>query len=258
MTRFRIFLLAIFLLLLNSRSGFAQIGITHEVGVLVGPASIFTDYGERWNVKNNLENAGLGIGLVHYMTFGYRARCNIYATENFFSDHFKIRTEFDYFYSDLEHFGPVASKDSDGGRLLRAMHGRTSLYEVGAALEYYPLSIRDFSSFAFRFSPYINLGVHYVYYNPGAYSDFGDLNNPKNVFPTFQGGMDFTEGTTWTIAGSVGLRYRFTVVSDLVAEARWQYYDTDWIDGLNINAPQNKFNDFLFWFNVGYVYYLNY
>ena len=245
-------------LLFNQRSGYAQIGVAHEVGVLVGPASIFTDYGERWNIKNNLENAGIGIGLVHYMRFGYRARCNIYATENFFSEHFKIRTELDYFYSDLEHYGPVALKDTDGGRLLRAMHGKTSLFEIGTALEYYPLKIRDFNSFAFMFAPYISLGVHYVYYKPDAYSDLGDLDNPKNVFPTFRGGMDFEGGTTWTIAGSVGVRYRLSVESDLVMEGRWHYYDTDWIDGLNINAPQNQFNDFLFWFNVGYIYYINY
>ncbi|CAN5410263.1 glutamate dehydrogenase [soil metagenome] len=258
MEKSRFIVFFIFLFVVSTQKSFTQIGISHEVGVLVGPASFFTDYGERWNVKNNLENAGFGIGLIHYMNFAYRAECNCYATDNYFNDHFKLRTEIDYFYSDLEHFGPVASKDNLGGHLLRSMHGKSQIFEIGAALEYYPLSIRDFSSFAFMFSPYISLGAHYVYYKPSAFSDLGDLDNPKNVFPTFVGGMDFDGGSTWSIAGSIGLRYRLNVVSDLGIEARWHYYDSDWIDGLNINAPQNKFNDFLFWFNIGYIYYLNY
>jgi hypothetical protein len=254
----RLILFCILLFAVHSQRGFAQLGISHEIGVLVGPASFFTDYGERWNLKNNIENAGFGVGLVHYMNFAYKAECNCYATDNFFNDHFKIRTEMDYFTSKLEHFGPVASKNNFNGELLRAMHGRSQLLEIGASLEYYPLSIRDFASFAYKFSPFVSLGVHFVYFNPDAYSDFGDLNNPKVVFPTFIGGMDFEGGTTWAIAGSIGTRYRLNVYGDLVAEARWHYYDSDFIDGLNINAPQNKFNDFIFWVNIGYVYYLNY
>lgn len=251
------FLLTFFSLLF-AHGSYAQVGISHEIGVIAGPTSFFTDYGERWNVKNNLENAGLGIGLVHYMNFAYRAECNCYATQNYFSDHFKIRSEIDYFYSDLEHYGPVASKDSEGGRLLRGMHGRTELLQIGAALEYYPLSIRDYTSFGFRFAPFISAGFHFVYYNPSAYSDFGPLDNPKNIFPTFRDGLDMEGGSTWSIQGSIGSRYRFNIVSDLVVEARWNYYNTDWIDGLNHQVPQNKFNDFVFWFNIGYIYYLNY
>lgn len=259
MNKFPLTVIFIMLFVFSAQRSYAQLGISHEVGVMVGPASFFTDYGERWNVKNNLENAGFGIGLIHYMNFAYRQGCHNYVTENFFSEHFKLRTEADYFYSKLEHFGPVAKQDSDGGRLLRAMHGSSQVFELGAALEFYPFRIRDYSTFAFQFAPYVSLGLHYVYFKPEAYSDFGSLDNPKNLFPTFRdGGVDLEGGSTWAIAGSMGLRYRLSVVSDLGFEARWHYYDTDWIDGLNIQAPQNKFNDFLFWFNIGYIYYLNY
>lgn len=258
MEKFRFLILLSYFLLLSIQGSYAQLGISHEIGVIAGPTSFFTDYGERWNVKNNLENAGIGVGLVHYMNFAYRAECNCYATQNYFSDHFKLRSEIDYLYSDLEHYGPVAAKDSEGGRLLRAMHGKSELLEIGAALEYYPLSIRDYTSFGFRFAPFISLGFHFVYYKPSAYSDYGPLDNPKNIFPTFHGGLDMEGGSTWSVQGSIGSRYRFNIVSDLVVEARWNYYNTDWIDGLNHQVPQNKFNDFLFWFNVGYIYYLNY
>jgi hypothetical protein len=258
MAKFRILIFLLFLCVLFPQRAEAQIGISHEVGILLGPASFFTDYGERWNVKNNLENAGFGIGFVHYMNFAYQAECNCYPTQNYFSDHFKIRTEMDYLFSDLEHYGPVANKDSEGGRLLRAMHGRTQLLEIGAALEYYPFSLKDYMSFGLRFSPYIAAGFHFVYFKPTAWSDLGDINNPKVIFPTFVGGIDLDGGTTWSLQGSIGTRYRLNLVSDLVVEARWNYYDTDWLDGLNIDAPQNKYNDFVMWFTVGYVYYLNY
>lgn len=251
-------LICVFLFVVNAQRSFAQLGISHEIGVLVGPTAFFTDYGERWNIENNISNLGFGIGLVHYMNFAYKAECNCYATDLYFNDHFKIRTEMDYFFSRLEHHGPVASKDNEGGRQLRAMHGRTQTFEIGAALEYYPLSIRDFTYFGYKLSPFISLGVHYVYYKPDAYSDLGSLDDPKNVFRTFVGGMDFSGGSTWAIAGSIGTRYRLTRSSDLAVEARWHYYDTDWLDGLNIDAPQNKYNDFVFWFNVGYIYYLNF
>ncbi len=258
MIKFRIALLFLFLLL-GRGSSYAQLGLSHEVGILVGPTSFFTDYGERWDIQNNLNDAGFGIGLVHYMNFAFKAECNCYARDNFFNDHFKIRTEIDYFYSRLEHSGPVSKENTDGGRLLRAMHGEAQLLEIGAALEYYPLSIKDFTSFAYRFSPFISLGAHFAYYNPHAYSDFGSLDNPKNLFPTFRdGGVNLESGTTWVIAGSIGTRFRLGISSDLHFEGRWHYYDSDWLDGLNIQAPQNKFNDYVFWVNVGYIYYINF
>lgn len=247
-----------FLCAFTTHKGNAQLSISHEVGVLVGPASFFTDYGERWNIQNNLSNAGLGIGLVHYMNFAFKADCNCYASRKLFSEHFKIRTEIDYFTSKLEHFGPVAAENTQGGQLLRAMHGESHTIEIGAHLEYYPFNIRDFRYSGYRISPYISLGAHYVYYNPNAYSDLGDLTNPKNVFPTFIGGMDFEGGSTWAIAGSLGTRYRMGRSSDLVFEGRWHYYHTDWLDGLNIDAPQNKFKDFIFWLNVGYIYHFGF
>lgn len=138
------------------------------------------------------------------------------------------------------------------------MHGESHLFQIGAHLEYYPFNIRDFRYSGYRISPYISLGAHYVYYNPDAYSDLGDLNNPKNVFPTFIGGMDFEGGSTWAVIGGVGARYRLGRSSDLVFEGRWQYYNTDWLDGLNIDAPQNKYNDFIFWLNVGYIYHIGF
>lgn len=254
----KIFLRFLFFALIFPLKGNAQFGIAHEIGVKAGPASFFTDYGERWNIKNNLSNAGYGIGISHYMNFAYSDKCNYRATESFFSNHFRIRNELDYFYSKLEHYGPVASQKTLGGQLLRAMHGESEIIEGGIHLEYHPFRIRDFTHSGYMFSPYIGLGGHFVSYKADAYSDLGSLENPKNVFPTFVGGMDFNRGSTFSIVGTLGLRYRLGFRHDLLIESRWQYYGNDWIDGLDIHAPQNKYNDYIFWFNVGYVYYINF
>jgi hypothetical protein len=43
-------------------------------------------------------------------------------------------------------------------------------------------------------------------------------------------------------------------------DLRFQYYFfSNWVDGLNPNPEiykENKANDWLVWFNVGYIYYL--
>ncbi|MGB8703751.1 MAG: glutamate dehydrogenase [Gillisia sp.] len=258
MANFRTVLWILVFFFLAKENACAQFGISHEIGVLVGPTSFFTDYGQRYDLVNNIKNAGFGVGLVDYMNFAYRAECSCYTTDKYFNDHFRVRTEIDYFKTKLEHYGPVARKNTGGGKLLRAMHGETQTIEIGAALEYYPFSIRDSRAYSYLLSPFATLGVHYVNYSPSAYSDFGPLSDPANVFPAFKGGINLDSGSTYAIVGSLGARYRLGPVSDLSVEGRWEYYDTDWLEGLNVIGPQNKNNDFVFWLNIGYIYYIDF
>ena len=258
MFKTRAIFILITILSLWSGKAFAQLNISHELGILTGPAGFFTDYGERWNVRNNLENEGFGVGLVHYMNFAFRPECSCRPTKLFFTKHFRIRTEIDYMRSNLDHYGPVAAKNTEGGRQLRAMHGSTELYQAGLALEYHFFGIKEARDFATLFAPYITLGVHYVHYNPDAYSDLGPLDSPKVLFPTFENGVFLESGNTFAIIGSGGVRYRLGRYNDLMLEARAHYYDTDKLEGLDVQAPQNKFNDFVLWLGIGYVYYLNF
>lgn len=237
---------------------FAQFHISNEVGVLAGPAAFFTDYGERFNLRNNLDNEGFGVGLVHYMDFAYRAECTCKRREWFFSKHFRIRNEIDYFHTKLEHYGPTAQGNDESGRILRAMHGKTSLWQIGTSLEYHFYGIKEFRDFGVLWSPYISLGVQFINYNPSAYSDLGPIDSPKVLFRTFQGGLDLERGNSFAIIGSGGFRYHFTRRSDFNVEGRWMYYETDFIEGLSPVGPQNKFNDFAFWISVGYIYVLNF
>lgn len=250
--------ICILVLSLWSSRAYSQLNISHEIGVITGPAGFFTDYGERWNVRNNLENEGFGVGLVHYMNFAFKPECSCRPTALFFTRHFRIRSEIDYMRSKLDHYGPVASKNTEGGRQLRAMHGNTELYQAGLTLEYHFFGIKEARDFAVLFAPFIGLGVNFVHYKPDAFSELGPLDNPKVLFETFEDGIFLDSGNTFSIQGIAGLRYRLGRFNDLQLEARAIYYDSDRIEGLDVQGPQNKFNDFVLWFNLGYIYYLNF
>lgn len=258
MIKSRAVLIVLTVLTLWSWKANSQIRISHEIGVFAGPAGFFTDYGERWNVRNNLENGGFGVGLIHYMNFAFKPECSCRPTQLFFTKYFRIRTEIDYLQSNLEHFGPVANGGGESGRLLKAMHGFTEVYQGGLALEYHPFGIKETRDFGSIFSPYISIGAHFVHFRPEAYSDLGPLDNPKVLFDTFEGGLFLEPDNTFAIVGSAGMRFRLGRYNDLMLEARAHYYGSDTIDGLDVQGPQNKFNDFVLWAGIGYVYYLNF
>src|SRR5690606_22282889 len=154
MTRFSKLLLPVFMLVLLGRSAsYAQggwrIGVSQEIGVVAGPLAFFSDYGLRYNLDTNTGNTGMGIGIVHYINFAYAADCNCYTMDSYFNDHFRIRSEIDFHQTKLNHFGEIASKNNLGGEQLRAMIGNAQVFEIGAHLEYVPLSIRDYTAFAY-------------------------------------------------------------------------------------------------------------
>jgi hypothetical protein len=247
----------ILLFFFGIKAAFAQVGMVgQEIGVVVGPVAYFSDYGLRWNAETNSSNTGIGVGLVYYLNFAYKADCDCYARYSYFNDHFRVRAEMDYHQGELRHYGDISRKSNTGGEQLRAMIANTKVFEIGAHLEYYPLSIRDFTAFAYPISPYLSLGFSFVNYDPYTYSTLGPLED--NLFHTFRGYVDQEPGTTWSVTAGAGMRYRLSMSSDLVMNLQWRYYDTDWLDGLDHDNPQNKFNDMIFWLNFGYIFYLNY
>ena len=56
---------------------FAIVGITtttnaqlaHEIGVIFGPVTFQSDYGQRHDFSTNVGNAGFVIGVIHYLNF---------------------------------------------------------------------------------------------------------------------------------------------------------------------------------------------
>lgn len=247
-----LFLLMLFLFSLGSEKASAQWGVGQEIGVVAGPLAFFSDYGLRYNMETNTGNTGWGVGLVHYMNFAYRADCNCYTTDTYFNDHFKIRSEIDYHQTQLRHFGELVSKYDE----LSGMIGSSTVTEIGAHLEWHPFSIRDYTAYAYPFVPFFSLGANFVAFKPTARSTLGPLE--ENLFHAFEGGVNVESSSTWSIVGGAGARYRLGNSNDIVANAQWRYYFTDFLDGLGHEAPQNKFNDVIFWLNIGYIYYINF
>ena len=246
----------------------AQFGFSHEIGIIAGPVAFQSDYGERHNLNTNAGNTGYGIGIIHYLNFSYKADCNCYTPETYFNDHFKLRSELSYNKTELKNFGEWVStnKTGLGADQLRAMRGSTSVTNIGMQLEYFPLSIRDFTSTIESWGPFISLGGQFSFYNPKAWSTMGPMGTPLTTFPKYlvpsdghPYGFSSEGGTVWSVVSSVGTRYKLAPLSDLMVDLRFQYYFSDWVDGINQNKAlfkENKANDWLVWFNVGYIYYL--
>ena len=257
----------IFLLFIGTQSGFSQLGFSHEIGVIVGPVQFRSDFGVRNDESTNYGNSGYGIGLVHYINFAFNADCNCYSTDTYFNDHFKLRSEISYNETKLSHEGKWADRNSIEGERLRTHTGEAKNLDIGMQLEYFPLSIRSFQRFDPRVAPFVSLGVHYTSFNPTAKTTFtdpntgfsdGNINNANNFYSGWKpGSIDPSSGSTWSVVSSLGMRYKLNPDSDLMVDLRWQYYGSDWIDGLNHQLDSNKNNDWLLWLNFGYIYYLD-
>lgn len=257
---------------LSVNFSFAQLGFSHEIGAIVGPVAFQSDFGVRHDFETNAGNTGIGIGIIHYINFAYRADCNCYSADTYFNDHFKLRSEISWNYTKLNHFGKWvdASRTSANAERLRKHSGVAQNFDVGMQLEYFPKSIRAFQAFSYSFAPFVSLGAHYVDYNPRVFTNYNgstNINDMRNFYSGWVNAavpntrvdpfLDNEGGSTWSVVGSVGTRYKLTILSDLMLDLRWQYYFNNFIDGLDHNLPSNKANDWLVWLNFGYIYYLD-
>tara|TARA_R110001583_G_scaffold27778_1_gene98981 strand:+ start:12729 stop:13520 length:792 start_codon:yes stop_codon:yes gene_type:complete len=237
---------------------------SHEIGFITGRAAFTTDYGQRYNFRSNVgSNVGMGVGLIYYLNFSdYRYRWN--NRTSYFSEHFRVRGELSYMTANLNHFGEWAEEDSIWGEKLRSMQGKASIVNFGAQLEFHIVDIVDFGSRRIpdlKWSPYISAGFMVDYYNPDLKSDLGDWNEDISViYDKWQvpGAINVDANFTTSVTLGIGTRHKLGEYSDILIESRWQYFFSNYIDGLNAkDDPANKYNDWLLWVHVGYVYYLN-
>ncbi|MBC2843671.1 THC0290_0291 family protein [Winogradskyella flava] len=264
-------LYAAFVFILAMQLSYSQLGFSHELGVIVGPVAYQSDFGVRSDFETNSGNAGFGIGIVHYINFSYRSDCNCYTTKKYFNDHFKLRSEISWNKTKLEHFGEFVAEDqlTENAERLRTHSGEAQNWDIGMQLEFFPRSIRGFSAGVYKFAPFASLGAHYVSYNPSVTTtyvssdplnpnDVGNIEDPNNFYQLWEpGSISDQSGTTWSIVGSIGTRYKLSILSDLMIDLRFQYMFSDWTDGLNHQLPSNQNNDWLVWLNFGYIYYID-
>ncbi|MDN3491762.1 THC0290_0291 family protein [Winogradskyella bathintestinalis] len=255
-------LITLFVLLLSLQLSYSQLGFSHEVGVITGPVAFQSDFGERYDFETNSGNTGFGIGLVYFMNFDYLTNYYYSSANNYFTDHFKIRAEISWNKTKLNHFGKWVDTERTGPSAdkLRAHSGESQNWNLGAQLEYYPLSIKAFSQGAFSLTPFGSVGIQYVSFNPTVNTTYGDQNfeNPNNFYPLWEpGSIDDKGGSTWSAVASLGARYKLTVLSDLMIDLRFQQFFHDSVDGLDHQLASNKANDWLLWLNFGYIYYFD-
>lgn len=249
-------------LLFAMQLSYSQLGFSHEIGVIVGPVAYQSDFGERYDFDTNAGNTGVGIGIVYYMNFDYLTNYYYWSSNNYFTDHFKVRGEISWNKTNLDHFGTWVdeTRTSVGADKLRAHSGSSQNWDLGVQLEYYPISIKAFSQGVYSFAPFVSFGVHYVFYNPTVETTYGDLNieNPNNFFPSWEpGSISDNNGSTFSLVGSVGTRYKLTILSDLMIDLRVQSFFSDFTDGLDHQLSSNRTNDWLVWLNFGYIYYFD-
>jgi len=260
----------VFFSLLNIQ---AQDESSHEIGFISGSASFTTDYGQRNHFMSNVGgNVGFGIGLIYYYNFtDYRYRWN--ERTNYWAEHFRVRAELSYMSAELDHFGQwIDAIDGNTGQLseaalkLRAHHGKTYLVNLGAQLEFHWVDIVDFGSRRIpdlKWSPYVSGGVFVDFYDPSMYSDDGNWRDEGILYPKwdptkYPDAARVTSGITMSATLGIGTRRKLSYYSDIVIESRWQYFFSNYVDGLHARQDvANKYNDWLLWVHVGYIYYLN-
>ncbi|WP_179004158.1 THC0290_0291 family protein [Winogradskyella forsetii] len=254
--------IVLFAFLLSMQLSYSQLGFSHEVGVIAGPVAFQSDFGERYDFETNSGNTGFGIGLVYYMNFDYLTNYYYNSANNYFTDHFKVRAELSWNKTKLNHFGKWvdAERTSTSADKLRAHSGEAQNWNLGAQLEYYPLSIKGFSQGVFPLTPFGSIGAQYVSYSPSVQTSFGDQNidNPNNFYPLWEPeSISDKSGSAWSLVASLGVRYKLTILSDLMVDLRFQQFFNDSMDGLDHQLASNKANDWLLWLNFGYIYYFD-
>ena len=250
--------LVILILLFSYSSSFSQLDISHEVGITAGPLSMQTDYGERHHFPSSNETT-FGISVVHYLSF-FGSNYNWRNGATWFSDHFKLRTEFSYYFTNsLEHEGRYVEENSAIAPQLRAMKGETKIYNIGMQLEYYFKNLEDYGllfNTADKFAPYISAGIHYNRYDAELTNTSNGGLDVGNLPAKWQNRFFIEPDNTFSFTLSTGTRFKLDKV-DLVADLRWQHFFSDKVDGLDQVDGSSKYNDTLILLSFGAVFDLS-
>ena len=239
----------------------AQLDLSHELGLFFGTASLQTDFGERYDFPS--ENAAtMSFGVTHYLKF-FGSQYNWRSGTSYFSQHFKLKTQFNYLSnSKIEHEGRYAKQDNEVGRKLRRMTGSVKMYNFGTNLEYYFFELEDFSSYfrsSGKLNPFVNVGIHYAFFQPDIFVDGVSLKGQEEPHSALidkwqTGAIHLEDDSSFALSGGAGVRYSLDKL-DILLDARYQYFFSDRIDGLDApNDPGNRNEDTMILVNLGVVY----
>lgn len=223
-----------------------------EAGFNVGLTSFNTDWGIRNDAKSNFTgNMGLGVAAAAYVKF-FSKDPNVTPDPSWFSQHMVLKAEVSYLRAKIEHH----DNRSD---ISRFMNGVGSVINAGAILEYHPNIQPYYIPKKHRnYDPYLSFGLQGSLSSPSV--------NHRGLIPVYSGvdendtpRVNEDSKFTYSIVFGGGIKKELDYNSFLVFDWRWNYYNSDYIDGLNpdpIEAP-NKYNDWTTFFSVGYIYQFN-
>jgi len=242
------YLLLLSLIFLFSIGSFSQVNgseTSSEIGIVFGVNSFQTDFGEKGDIKSNISgNLGISVGGLYFFNFQNHRVKN---PKHWFKSHVKIKTEVSYVRADIDHFGVYTDLPD-----FEAMHATASLFNVGAQLEYHFYDLSEFTpKTTYRFSPYVGIGPMYHYSKPTVTTELSS-------FPTAylaENSIKNEAENTYSLLFSVGTRVKINYKSDLILDARWSSYMSDYIDGLKPQYAGNKANDWMTSVSIAYVYY---
>ena len=260
----KIFCLLLVLILTKNNAYSQLFGNSSEIGIMAGPIFFQSDYGQRLDTKTNFGNNGFGFGVFHVTNFSYNYREGGANPKTYFNDHFKLKTELSFNKSNFQHYGKWVDEPTNTPFIqnqLRAMRGTSSVTNLGMQMEWYPWSVynSDLNIARYNFAPYVSLGAQYNWYTTKSYSMLGTVDDPAVTPTKYLGASRSETNKTWSITSSVGARYKIGDQEDIILDMRWQYYFSNWVDGLNPDSrlyPENRSYDWQFWINVGYVFHI--
>ncbi|CAM3773601.1 hypothetical protein FLBR109950_00540 [Flavobacterium branchiophilum] len=233
----------------KAQSTVSKNGLYHDIGVMTGGIVFQSDYLQKNPFGFQTGANGYSFGVLYYLDSN--------TNYNKISQYLKWRGELTYIAADLQHTGKYVdiSLQSTTAKQLRAMRGTVSGINLGTQVEYYPFKNDDYNYATF--APYVSLGAMISVQKTKAWSILGNIND-VNVTPTKYINAFRNESVIlFSATTSIGTRIKINNKNSLFTEAKFQYYFSDWADGLNPNSAiykENKSNDMLTYINIGYIY----
>ena len=140
------------------------------------------------------------------------------------------------------------------------MHGSSSVVNLGAVVEYHFNDLTAFGTeYGSKFSPFVGFGAMMNFSKPTFESSLGNYLSDPSILPVkYRSNAIYTDPeTVFSVLMSVGTRINVGAKSDIVIDSRWQYFTSNKIDGLDPKVDENKYNDWMYYLSMGYVFYLN-
>ncbi len=225
-----------------------------EFGVFTGATSMQTDYGERGHFGSSYANVGFGIGGVYYLSFNnYKIIWHDRTT--YLKEHFRLRIELSYMKTNLIHRGKYTQGNTIFTKKYNAMRGTSAIFNYGTQIEYTMFNMSDGKSL----NPYLSIGFLGNINTPKLESKLGDIKSSPYLIPTvYNGGVFLNRNNTTSFIVSAGTRINpKNKKATYLIDFRWQRFNSDTVEGLIPRISANKFNDWLLFIHIGYVFRIN-